>query len=171
MMEHVEPPCSRRRVSEMQSTRLGAHSQLMWGKHSECRATSQHSDTAGRDLCRLPWRRRVIQSHMIVLQRSSCQRSVRSKLQRDPPFGSKASSGQSFELPEHVSALSHRASTAGRQTVPAEASWHCSVQQSELRVLQTAPATNLQVERSQQASSVDPGSQSSPASTIPLPQD
>lgn len=61
----------------MQSTHLGAHSQLRWGKHSECRATSQRSDTAGRDLCRLPWRRRVIQSHMIDLQRASCQQKLK----------------------------------------------------------------------------------------------
>lgn len=45
------------------------------------------------------------------------------------------------------------------------------MQQSELRVLQTAPLTNLQVEASQHESVAEPGSQSSPSSTMPLPHD
>lgn len=85
------------------------------------------------------------------------------------PSGCASSGGQSALSPGHVSAMSHRASTAARQTVPALAIWHESEQQSELSGLHTAPEANLHVEASQHGSSLEPGSQSSPSSTMPLP--
>lgn len=65
--------------------------------------------------------------------------------------------------------MSH-APSDGRQTLPAEANEHWSVQQADDAGSHTALALNLQVLRSQQASlPFAPGSQSSPGSTIPFP--
>jgi hypothetical protein len=46
-----------------------------------------------------------------------------------------------------VSTRSHRESTASRHTVPFEATWHCEVQQSELRGSQALARELLQPDR------------------------
>lgn len=91
---------------------------------------------------------------------------------QDDPSLRYRSSGQVTLVPSQVSTRSQRESTAARQTVPFEATWHCEVQQSELRGSQTAPGANRQVEASQQGSSTFcPGSHSSPSSRMPFPHD
>jgi hypothetical protein len=88
------------------------------------------------------------------------------------PSGFFTSAGQNAEVPEQVSCGSH-CPVLARQTVEADANWQLR-QQSSLRSSQTDPVVNLQVVGLQHALpwqfAVPPQSQSSPVSTIPLPQ-
>ena len=85
------------------------------------------------------------------------------------PSATWPSAGQVALVPVHVSAVSQRGSTAGRQTCVDGASWHDDVQQAELVGSQTEPEVNLQVVGLQHADCWPPESQSSPGSTMPLP--
>ncbi len=86
------------------------------------------------------------------------------------PLALNLSSGQLDEVPVHVSAVSHLSSFAARHTVAAGAKLHCSVQHALLSGSHTAPFVNLHVDESQHDEvTPEPGSQSSPSSTIPLP--
>jgi hypothetical protein len=93
-------------------------------------------------------------------------------LPQESPLGVLMSAGQKGPVPEQVSCGSHWPVLA-RQTVELEANWQLR-QQSSLRSSQTEPVVNLQVVGLQQALpwqlAVPPQSQSSPDSTIPLPQ-
>lgn len=89
---------------------------------------------------------------------------------RYSPLGAKWSGGQADELPVQFSGKSHLASFASRQTCVDGAKEHCAVQQGVLAGSQIAPDVNLQVAESQHLDvTLLPGSQSSPASTMPLP--
>lgn len=68
----------------------------------------------------------------------------------------------------HVSAVSQRVSTAGRQTVEAEANWQVPVQQADVEGSHCDPEVSLQ-SLPQQVELVVPASHSSPGSKIPLP--
>ena len=73
-------------------------------------------------------------------------------------------------MPVHISAVSHCASFAGRHTCVVGANAHEPVQHGDESGSHTAPFLNLHVETSQQVELEPmPGSQSSPASTMPLP--
>lgn len=73
-------------------------------------------------------------------------------------------------MPVHVSAVSQRASLAGRHTWVLGAKLHWSVQHALLSGSHTALFLNLHVCASQQVElEPKPGSQSSPDSTMPLP--
>lgn len=85
------------------------------------------------------------------------------------PSATWLSAGQVALVPLHVSAVSQRGSTAGRQTCVAGARRQDDVQQAELDGSQTEPDVNLQVVGLQQLDCWPPGSQSSPGSTMPLP--
>ena len=86
------------------------------------------------------------------------------------PFGAVISGGHAEELPVQYSAVSHFWSLEGRQIWSAGAKLQASVQQGLLLGSHNAPFLNLQVWTSQQLElTPGPGSQSSPASTMPLP--
>ncbi len=88
------------------------------------------------------------------------------------PSGALALGGQLAEAPEQVSTGSHEP-VLGRHTVPLAARPHWRVQHSSLEKSQTEPAVNLQVAALQHGLPAQPWappqSQSSPASTMPLP--
>jgi len=65
----------------------------------------------------------------------------------DFPSLAVTSAGQVPLPPVHFSAKSHVGSTAGRQTVPADAYWQVEVQHAEFDGSHKAPLTNLQASR------------------------
>ena len=86
------------------------------------------------------------------------------------PFFAVTSAGQDEELPVQNSAVSHLASVEGWQTCVDGANVHWAVQQGLLWGSHKALLMNLHVAESQQLEVAPiPGSQSSPASTIPFP--
>ena len=86
------------------------------------------------------------------------------------PLGENTSVGHVEEFPVHVSAVSQLASLLGLHTCVDGANPHWDVQHGLLSGSHNAPERNLQVLASQHGESLpDPGSQSSPDSTIPLP--
>lgn len=142
------------------------------GKHPKGREKLQQSGTAASYSCKPPTRtqgsirKTFLQKPTLISPVSPLLRNANS------PSLTNASAGQTAESPGQTSAVSHSSSTLARQTVPAEEIWHVEEQQPELIGSQTAPGANLHVVASQQLSSVlEPGSQSSPSSRIPLPQD
>lgn len=86
------------------------------------------------------------------------------------PFGLVISVGHVDELPVQNSDVSHLSSLDCLHNCVFGASWQLLVQQVEPLGSHTAPAVNLQVCESQHVELLPkPGSQSSPASTMPLP--
>jgi hypothetical protein len=85
------------------------------------------------------------------------------------PFAANTSAGHIPLEPVHVSAVSHVASFAARQTVVLDANWHEPVQHSSFDESHTAPVANLHEDVQHVELMPDPGSQSSPFSTMPLP--
>jgi hypothetical protein len=92
---------------------------------------------------------------------------------QESPFGLNVSVGHEDELPVHVSATSHCAFFAARHTVVLGANPHEEVQHVLDVGSHTAPDANLHWAVQQDVPVtvplVEPGSQSSPDSTIPLP--
>lgn len=104
------------------------------------------------------------------LETDACQKRPQHTHQRNVPLGAMVSVGQVDELPVHISAVSHLSSLLARQVCVLGAKLHWSVQQGLESGSQAAFSRNLQVAGSQQVEfALDPGSQSSPSSTMPFP--
>lgn len=89
---------------------------------------------------------------------------------RSPPFGLVMSVGHVDEFPTQNSGASHLSSLDFLHICVFGANWQPSVQQAEPLGSHTAPALNLQVCESQHVELLpEPGSHSSPASTMPFP--
>ena len=88
----------------------------------------------------------------------------------DIPLGANASDGQLAEFPVQYSGVSQLLSFDALQTWVVGAKLHCEVQQVLLWGSQEAPARSLQVvELQHEDVTPEPGSHSSPSSTIPFP--